>query len=206
MLSNFSHLYTNSHLKFEMGIEVSPSLDGSAPADIEAEPQPASTATSHATAAAGFPEGGFTAWSVVFGAWCSLFVSFGWITCIGLFQTYYQTDQLRTYSPSAIGWIPSVETFLLFVGSPVFGKIFDSYGPRWLLIAGTGFHVVGLMMLSLSREYYQIFLAQSVCSAIGASAVFWASNNAVGTWFARRRGLALGIVSSGSSIGGVVGT
>jgi MFS family permease len=152
------------------------------------------------------PDGGLTAWLSVAGGWCCLFVSFGWITCIGVFQAHYEQHQLRNYAPSAIGWIPSVETFFLFVGAPLIGKVFDSYGPRPLLILGTLFHVFGLMMLSLCKEYYQFFLAQSVCSAIGASAIFWASNNAVGTWFGRRRGLAMGLVSSGSSMGGVVGT
>lgn len=179
----------------------------------ESEPEQTSDTTSGpnlnlnaAASASEFPDGGLTAWSVVLGGWCSLFVSFGWITCIGVFQTEYQASQLRTYSPSTIAWIPSVETFVMFVGAPFFGKLFDSYGSRWIMIVGTGFHVFGLMMLSISKQYYQIFLAQSVCSAIGSSAIFWAANNAVGTWFAKRRGLALGIVSSGSSVGGIVGT
>jgi hypothetical protein len=152
------------------------------------------------------PDGGLEAWIIVAGAWCCLFVSFGWITCIGDFQSYYSRELLSSYSASTIAWIPSVETCLLFLGAPIFGRIFDSYGPRPLLLGGTLFHVLGLVLLSFCREYYQVFLAQAVFSAIGASAIFWASNNAVGTWFRRRRAFAMGIVSSGSSVGGVVGT
>ena len=154
----------------------------------------------------GPPDGGYRAGLVVAGAWCCLACSFGWITCIGLFQDYYLTHQLRDYSPSAVAWIPATETFMMFAGSPICGKVFDSFGSRGLLIFGLFFHVFGVMMISLSSEYYQFFLAQSICSAMGASAIFWGANNSVGTWFARRRGLALGIVSSGSSIGGLVGT
>lgn len=152
------------------------------------------------------PDGGLEAWIIVAGSWCCLFVSFGWITCIGDFQSYYSRELLSSYSPSTIAWIPSVETCLLFLGAPIFGQIFDSYGPRPLLLAGTFFHVLGLVLLSFCTEYYQVFLAQAVFSAVGASAIFWASNNAVGTWFRRRRAFAMGIVSSGSSVGGVVGT
>lgn len=152
------------------------------------------------------PDGGLEAWIIVAGSWCCLFVSFGWITCIGDFQSYYSRQLLSSYSASTIAWIPSVETCLLFLGAPIFGRIFDSYGPRPLLLAGTFFHVLGLVLLSFCREYYQVFLAQAIFSAIGASAIFWASNNAVGTWFRRRRAFAMGIVSSGSSVGGVVGT
>ena len=153
---------------------------------------------------ADFPDGGFEAWLVVLGGWCCLFVSFGWTSCIGVFQTYYQANQLSTYPPSTVAWIPSTETAMIFAGAPVFGKIFDSYGPRYLMLGGTFFHIFGLMMTSLSSEYYQFFLAQSICSALGASAIFYAGTNSVGTWFFNNRAFALGIISSGSSLGGVI--
>ncbi|KAF2173928.1 hypothetical protein M409DRAFT_16196 [Zasmidium cellare ATCC 36951] len=154
----------------------------------------------------GPPDGGLCAWLVVAGAWCCLACSFGWITCIGVFQDYYVTHQLSNYSSSTVAWIPATETFLMFAGAPICGRIFDSYGARWLVIVGSFFQVFGVMMISLCKEYYQFFLAQSICSAIGSSCLFWGSNTAVGTWFHKRRAYALGIVSSGSSIGGLVGT
>lgn len=62
---------------------------------------------------------------------------------------------------------------MMFVLGPVIGKIYDNYGPRWLLIVGTILHVFGLMMTSLSSELYQFILAQGICSAAGASMVFY---------------------------------
>jgi MFS family permease len=153
---------------------------------------------------ADFPDGGLEAWLVVLGCWCALFCSFGWINCIGIFQEYYQQNQLRAYSPSTVSWISSMETFCMFFGGPVFGKVFDNYGPRWLLFCGTIAHVFGLMMTSLSTEYYQFFLSQGVVSAFGASAVFYAAMNCIGTWFFHRRATAFGIMASGSSLGGVI--
>ncbi len=93
---------------------------------------------------------------------------------------------------------------MIFFGGTFLGKVFDSYGPRYLLLGGTLFHVFGLMMVSLSSQYYQFLLAQGGCSAIGASAIFYAANNSIATWFFRRRALAFGIISSGSSLGAVV--
>jgi hypothetical protein len=79
-----------------------------------------------------FPDGGFEAWLVVAGGFCTVFSSFGWINCkcpatdyrmavyaddhsgIGVFQNYYQENQLKSYSPSTIAWIPSTEAFMLF--------------------------------------------------------------------------------------------
>lgn len=62
---------------------------------------------------ADFPDGGLKAWSVVLGAWCCLFASFGWINCIGLFQTHYQSNQLKQYPPSTVAWITSVEVSIV---------------------------------------------------------------------------------------------
>ncbi|RFU35044.1 hypothetical protein B7463_g1307, partial [Scytalidium lignicola] len=123
---------------------------------------------------------------------------------IGVFQDYYQDNQLRSYSPSTVSWIPSVESFMLFFWGPVVGKIYDNYGPTWLIRIGTFLHVFGLMMTSISKKYYQIFLSQSVVSAAGASLIFYPTLSAVGTWFRKRRALAFGIMVCGSSLGGVI--
>ncbi|KAI4109174.1 MAG: hypothetical protein L6R37_000605 [Teloschistes peruensis] len=151
-----------------------------------------------------FPDGGLQAWLAVSGAFCCLFCSFGWINCIGIFQAYYQTHQLQEYSPSTIAWIPSLTTFFMFAGGPIWGKLYDNHGPRYLLLAGTIFHVFGLMMASLAHEYYQYLLAQGVCSPIGASMIFYPAMSSTGTWFFKRRALAFGIMASGSSLGGVI--
>lgn len=156
------------------------------------------------TSPADFPDGGFQAWLVVLGSWCCLFVSFGWINCVGVFQEYYQEHLLASYSSSTIAWIPSLEIFMMFFGGPISGKIFDSYGPRYMLLGGSLLHVFGLMMVSLCTEYYQFLLAQGVCSAIGASAVFYSALSSTGTWFFKKRATSFGIIASGSSMGGVI--
>jgi hypothetical protein len=57
----------------------------------------------------------------------------------------------------------------------VTGIISDTYGPRIPLAIGSVLHVFGIMMASLSHEYYQFFLTQSVVSAIGCSFLFFPS-------------------------------
>ncbi|KAF2128240.1 major facilitator superfamily transporter [Dothidotthia symphoricarpi CBS 119687] len=152
-----------------------------------------------------YPEGGPTAWLAVAGATACLFVSFGWMNAIGIFQEYYQSNMLRDYTPSDIAWIPSLQTvFFMFAGGIFAGKMFDDYGPRYLLVAGTFLHVFGLMMTSISKTYYQILLSQAICSAMGASLVFSPAFSSVSTWFLKKRGAALGLVAAGSSLGGVV--
>ncbi|ETI25195.1 hypothetical protein G647_04568 [Cladophialophora carrionii CBS 160.54] len=151
-----------------------------------------------------FPEGGLEAWTVVFGSACGIYVSFGWINCIGVFQDYYQSHQLKEYTSQEIAWIPSLEAFMMFIGGLWVGRVYDNYGPRVLLLVGTFLHVFGLMMASISHKYYQFLLSQGVCSAFGASMIFYPSMSCVVTYFFRRRSLALGIAATGSSIGGVI--
>ncbi|KAL3491564.1 major facilitator superfamily domain-containing protein [Aspergillus germanicus] len=152
----------------------------------------------------GPPDGGLRAWLTVVGAFCGMFVSFGWISCIGVFIDYYKTHQLRDLDTSTITWITSLEYFLMFFGGPFVGVLFDNFGPRWILLVGSFFHIFGLMMTSISSEYYQFLLAQGICSPIGTSALFHGSLNSVSTWFRRRRALALGITVAGSGFGGIV--
>ena len=57
-----------------------------------------------------FPDGGAKAWLTVAGASACLFVSFGWVNCVGVFQDYYQTHQLKEYTASDISWIPALQS------------------------------------------------------------------------------------------------
>ncbi|EFE41002.1 hypothetical protein TRV_04294, partial [Trichophyton verrucosum HKI 0517] len=171
-----------------------------------------------------FPEGGFRAWLTVSGAAAALFVSFGWVNCIALFQANYEMNQLKGYPRSTISWITSMEFFFMMFMSPVAGRLFDRYGPRVPLLIGTVLHVLGLMMASISTKYYQFVLSQSVCSGIGASFIFNPAMAAVcvipfangrsnlnvnclfqpQTYFRERRGLIAGLTVAGSSLGGVI--
>ncbi|KAH7354538.1 major facilitator superfamily transporter [Plectosphaerella cucumerina] len=156
------------------------------------------------TASAEAPDGGTQAWLTVAGSSACLFVSFGWVNCIGVFQDYYLAHQLRAYTESEVSWIPSLQIFFMLCGGPFVGKVFDDYGPRALLCTGAFLHVFGLMMTSISKTYYQILLSQAVCSAIGASMVFYPAISATSTWFTKKRGIALGMVAAGSSLGGII--
>ncbi|OAG07529.1 MFS general substrate transporter [Paraphaeosphaeria sporulosa] len=150
------------------------------------------------------PDRGWAAWSVVVGGWCAMFVSVGWNNAAGVFQTIYEKDFLQSYSPSAIGWIISLQTFFMFVSAPFTGKAFDSYGPRWIIAIGSFLQVLGVMMMSLSTQYWHFILAQSICTGIGGGAIFFAASNSIATWFKNNRALALGIASAGSATGGVI--
>ena len=84
-----------------------------------------------------YPEGGLRAWLVVYGAFSGMTAGFGLMNTVGTFQAYLSTHQLASESPSTIGWIFSLYTFLAFFCGIQIGPFFDAKGPRLLVIAGT---------------------------------------------------------------------
>ncbi|KAK4212315.1 major facilitator superfamily domain-containing protein [Rhypophila decipiens] len=148
-------------------------------------------------------ESGYSAWYIILGGWCGQFCTFGLANCIGVFVTYYAEGPLSSYSPSTISWITSVQVWSMVFFGLFFGRIFDLYGPRYLLILGSLAYITGLMMISVSKEYYQFFQAQAVLASVGSAAVFNACISSAAAWFSPMRtkrknmtATALGIMSS----------
>ncbi|KAK9246637.1 major facilitator superfamily domain-containing protein [Lipomyces tetrasporus] len=150
------------------------------------------------------PDMSVRAWLCVFGAWCGFFCSFGYMNCLGVFEEYYIVNQLASYSASTISWINSLQTFILIFSGVIFGRVYDMLGPRPLLFPGAILLALGIMTTSACKEYYQFILAQGICTSLGASAIYNASISAVSGWFIKKRGAALGLSVSGSSVGGVI--
>ena len=95
----------------------------------------------------------------------------------------------------------TIALFLMYVGGPGFGLLADKKGPRIIIVPAGILIVFAICMLSLSTEYYQIMLSEGVAFGIGASALFLSPIVCVGRWFTTKRGLATGIVASGSGLG-----
>ena len=153
---------------------------------------------------ADFPDGGLDAWLCVLGGWCAMFAAFGLVNCLGVFLTYYVEGPLSSYGSSTVSWIVTVQLYFQSGSAIAWGRLYDVYGPKWLLYGGSLMYIFGLMMTSLATQYYQIFLAQSLVSAMGSGAIFNVSLTCATTWFHKRRAAAMGILVSGSSLGGVI--
>lgn len=125
----------------------------------------------------------------------------GFTLTFGAFQTYYQHNFLSSVSPSAISWIGTVQSFLLIIVGVLSGPLFDLGWFRPMLFFGNFLVVFGIFMLSLARNYWQVFLAQGVCMGLGAGLLYVPSLALIGLSFSRKRSLAQGITTSGIAVG-----
>ena len=155
-------------------------------------------------AAAPIPNGGLTAWLQVVGAFFLFVNSWGIVNTFGVYQTYYETSMLANQTPSAISWIGSLQAFLLLLVGVLTGPLFDLGYFYILNVLGSFLVVFGMMMTSISDKYYQIILAQGVCVGLGCGCLFVPSVAIVGTYFSTKRSLAMGVATSGSSLGAVI--
>lgn len=164
----------------------------------EDEPKPAPAPTQPAV-----PDGGLQAWSTVLGCFLAFFASFGFVTGFGVFQSYYE-GALPDYSSDDISWIGSFQLWCI-TGMAIPSVILSAHaGPHATLAIGTFFTVFGVMMASLSTQYYQFFLSHGVCTGIGIGLTFLPIVGLPNQWFNKRRALAVGLAIGGSSVGGVV--
>lgn len=128
----------------------------------------------------------------------------GVINTFGAFQTYYERNLLSDQTPSTIAWVGSIQAFLLLMVGSVTGPLFDAGYFRFLLMFGWFMLPFGLMMTSISTEFWHVMLAHGVCVGLGSGSLFIPSVAILPQYFKKRRGLANGMAASGSSIGGLI--
>jgi len=133
-----------------------------------------------------------------------MFFTFGYINAFGVYEDYYLNTKLPSESPSNIAWIGSLQLFFQFFGGLVSGPITDINGPRIILIPSSILFVASLMLTSICHSYYQILLAQGVLGGLASGLAYAPSVAILQQYFLKRRALAMGIASSGSSLGGVI--
>src|SRR5215831_1380604 len=91
------------------------------------------------------------------------------------------------------------------LGGPIAGYLIDRFDIRTILIIGTLLSGLGFVLLSYTHSYLLFVLVFVGPLATGFQLGFNpASLAAVNHWFRRKRGLAMSVVQTGQSIGGVV--
>ncbi|KAK2593664.1 hypothetical protein QQS21_008633 [Conoideocrella luteorostrata] len=155
-------------------------------------------------AAGAEPKEDWFAWLQVLGAFCLNLNTWGMMNSYGAFQTYYQLHFLSDKSSSDIAWIGSTQGFLLFLVSIVAGPAVDAGYLQSLLWTGSGLVVVGMFLVSITHQYWQVFLTQAIMMGLGFGSLYLPAPAVTSQYFHKRTALAMGVSSAGSALGGVI--
>lgn len=142
------------------------------------------------------------AWLVVAGAFIANAVGFGIIYSFTVFFPFVLEE--FGGSRGAISVIASVEGAVMLGSGAFIGRLTDRFGARRMIFTGSLLVAAGLLLASISRALWQVYLSYGLLLGLGVGCSFLPSNTAAGQWFLRRRGLATGIAVAGSGVGAIV--
>ena len=110
------------------------------------------------------------------------------------------------------GWSRSVVSLVFLVNMVVFaialtivGRLYDRFGPKWIIIISTLFLSAGFVLTSFIHSLGQFFFSYGIMAALGlAGTGVPLISTLVSKWFDRGRGLAISLSLAGSSVGAFV--
>ncbi|MFH1122312.1 MAG: MFS transporter [Pseudomonadota bacterium] len=106
------------------------------------------------------------------------------------------------WSRSSLSLAFSLNMMVFALSVTVVGRVYDRYGPKWVIIISTLFLSSGYVVISFLESLWQFVLFYGLVSAVGlggTSLSFFAA--VMSKWFEKRRGLAISSALSGSCLG-----
>ena len=141
----------------------------------------------------------FYGWRIVAAAFVVLFTAYGAQYCFGVFFAAL-LDEFQ-WSRAGLSGVFSLYAFgYCIVGFPA-GRLTDRWGPRVVITAGALFLGIALAAMALVTRLWEPYVLYGVLGALGMGTAYVPCNSTVVKWFARRRGLAVGVASTGGSLG-----
>ncbi|GKZ76443.1 hypothetical protein AnigIFM56816_006708 [Aspergillus niger] len=138
------------------------------------------------------------------------FTGCGVVFAYGVYQAEYekmatQKDTAFTGSSSAeITLIGSLSSAMMKLGAPFVVAWCKCFGPRIIVCVGGLIFGLANILASFGTASWHFQLSQGLLLGIGSCLSYMPSMIVPPTWFSKRRGLALGIISAGTGIGGLV--
>ena len=121
------------------------------------------------------------------------------VFCLPLFIT--PLHESLGWSRGEIGGAASILSFLIFIGSPLAGRIADRVGARRVVLTTILLQAVGMLAVSQVRgSVWWFYLSFFILGVGGMGTTYVCYSRVLTTWFRTNRGLALGIMMTGPSI------
>ncbi|KAI9700471.1 MAG: hypothetical protein M1820_006770 [Bogoriella megaspora] len=142
---------------------------------------------------------------IVAASFALTFTGCGLNFAFGVYQELYESmgGPFATASPAKIDLIGTLAISLMTIGAPLASAWTKAYSPSSVIIFGGFMLGLGNVLASFGQRLWHFLLAQGVLVGIGTCMSYIPAVTVSPGWFDQRRGLAMGIVLSGTGVGGV---
>jgi len=141
----------------------------------------------------------FYGWIVVAAAAAIVGLGMGALFSLGVFLE--PMAESMGWSRGAISSVALLNWIAMGLGSFVWGALSDRLGTRAVAVAGGLLLGLGLVLSSQARALWQLNLTFGVMVGFAVGAFYAPLTSTATKWFTARRGLAVGLVSSGIGVG-----
>ncbi|KAF7561868.1 hypothetical protein G7046_g2247 [Stylonectria norvegica] len=150
-------------------------------------------------------DGGKDAWFFLAACFALEALTWGFPFAFGVFQDYYSTHEPFAGSPN-IALIGTCAMGIMYLDCPIIMGLLRLYPRvgRWSPILGLAIMCGAIVASSFAQTTTQLIATQGVLFAIGGSISYCPCIVYMDQWFVRRKGLAYGIMWSGTGLAGFV--
>ena len=142
----------------------------------------------------------FWGWYVVFGSFTIMIISYGVRYSFGVFVKPMLSEYNWPMTIIQLG--SSINLVMYACAGVVTGWLLDRFAPRWIMIGGILATSAGLISAGFVKTPLGLYLSYGVLVGAGSAGCgMVVTSVAIGKWFDRYRGIAIGISSMGIGVG-----
>ncbi|XP_052069860.1 monocarboxylate transporter 14-like [Mytilus californianus] len=138
-------------------------------------------------------------WFIVISSMMIHFIVAGLNRAAGIL--YLRFEEKFNKPASITAWVTSLSVSLTLAGGPVASALCNRFSYRWVVVAGGIVLAVSMVISALSPNLYVLFVSYGVIGGIGKTLAYGPGVVIVGMYFSRRRGIAVGLGTSGVALG-----
>jgi MFS family permease len=139
------------------------------------------------------------AWLILAASTVGMGMGFGVTSSFAVFMA--PLEQAFGWSRADVSFGYTLMTIGMAGGGLLWGRLADTRHLRAVVVLGALVLAVGLMAASRIETLFQLHAISFLLGAAGFACLFAPLASVVGLWFARRRGLAIGILTAGGAVG-----
>lgn len=141
-------------------------------------------------------------WVVLFSCFIVAAISYGTQYSFGVF--FKPLIEEFGWTRAMLSGVYSVYTITYGISGIVLGGLSDKYGPRTVVLIGGLIMGLSLIITSRVENLWQFYICYGILSGIGRGIGYVPLQSTISRWFVAKRGLAIGIVASGSGFGTLI--